>query len=139
MAAPILMGSWDSLETSMPTMRCFLAPPSMRNCGSQFLAISMIFRQILVDFQSISIDLASFSISFSQLQSILISFYLSGTSAIPPPPYRAIAIPYRSWFSRYSTLSRYHPYRPLSHLACMQNRIGGGYHTSSCPLKGIAL
>ena len=46
----------------------------MRNGRSQFSAISMVFPQILVDFQSISIDFLSFSISSSQLQSILISF-----------------------------------------------------------------
>ena len=34
----------------------------------------MVFPQSLVDFQSILIDFLSFSISFSQLQSILISF-----------------------------------------------------------------
>ena len=46
----------------------------MRNRGSQFSAISRVFPQILVDFQSVSIDFLSFSISFSQLQSILINF-----------------------------------------------------------------
>ena len=56
------------------SIRCFFAPPSMRNRRSQFSAISMVFPQILVDFESISIDFLSCSISFSQLQSILISF-----------------------------------------------------------------
>ena len=46
----------------------------MRNRRSQFSAISMVLLQILIDFPSILIDFLLFSISFSQLQSILISF-----------------------------------------------------------------
>ena len=42
-------------------VRCFFAPPSMRNCQSQFSAISKVFPQILVDFQSILMDFLSFS------------------------------------------------------------------------------
>ena len=46
----------------------------MRNRRTQFLAISMVFPQNLVDFQSNSIDFLSFSISFRQFQSVSISF-----------------------------------------------------------------
>ena len=55
-------------------VRCFFAPPFMRNRRNQFLVISIGFPQILVDFQSISFDFLSFSISFSQPQSALINF-----------------------------------------------------------------
>ena len=51
-------------------LRCFFAPPSMRNGRSQFSVISNGFPP---DSCRISIDFLSFSISFSQLQSILIS------------------------------------------------------------------
>ena len=51
--------------------------PSMRNRRSQFSAISMVFLQILVDFQSISIDFCHFQsasvrlkISFNQFDSV---------------------------------------------------------------------
>ena len=53
---------------------CFFNPPSMRNRRSQFSAISMGFPQILNDFQSTSIKFLSFSISFGQLQSVLITY-----------------------------------------------------------------
>ena len=52
----------------------FFTPPSTRNRRSQYSAISMGFPQMFVDFQSISFDFLSFSISFSQLQSVLINF-----------------------------------------------------------------
>ena len=54
--------------------RCLFKSPSTRNRQSLFSAISMVFLQILVDFQAISIDFRSFSISFSQFQSVLINF-----------------------------------------------------------------
>ena len=52
--------------------RCFSTPPSMRNRRSQFCDDFNGF-PILFDFQSISIDFLSFSISFSQFQSVLIN------------------------------------------------------------------
>ena len=66
---------------------------------------------------------------------------LSGTGAIPP--YRAIGYSYTLslFVFRYSTLSRYtphiDPYRIDILLACKTKQ--GGYRTSSCTLKGIAL
>ena len=54
-------------------VRCFFAPPSVRDLWSQFSAISMVLPQILVDFQSVSIDFChslSFSVSFNQLRSV---------------------------------------------------------------------
>ena len=64
----------DSQMKRLSHLRCFSTPPSMRNRRSQLSANSMVFLQILVNFQSISIDFLSFSISFSQLQSVLINF-----------------------------------------------------------------
>ena len=54
--------------------RCFFTPPSMRNRPKPIFGDFNGFPQILVGFQSVSIDFLSFSISFSRLQSILISF-----------------------------------------------------------------
>ena len=62
-----------------PRTWVFFAPASMRNRRSQLSAISMVFPQILVICQSISIDFLSFSISFNQLHSVFISFNLSLT------------------------------------------------------------
>ena len=72
--------------------RCFLAPPSMRNRRSQFSAISTVFPQMLIDFQSISIAFLSFSISFGQFQSIWIScnrflITLTRSKTIVKPPW----------------------------------------------------
>ena len=57
-----------------PNIRCFWPHLPCEIAETNFVAISMVFLQILVDFLSISIDLLSFSISFNQSQSILISF-----------------------------------------------------------------
>ena len=61
-------------RTAEDGVRCFFAPPSMRNRRSQFQAISMGFPP---DFRRLSIHFDrfwSFSTSFSQFQSILINF-----------------------------------------------------------------
>ena len=54
--------------------RCFSTHLPCEIAEANFVAISMVFLQILIDFPSISIDFLSFSISFRQLQSILINF-----------------------------------------------------------------
>ena len=52
-------------------VRCFFAPPSMRNGRSQFSAISMVFPQILCRF---SIDFDWFSVIFNQFQAASVNF-----------------------------------------------------------------
>ena len=54
-------------------IRCRFAPRSVRNLWSSFLAISMAFPHILMDFQSISVDFShfqSFSITFNHFRSL---------------------------------------------------------------------
>ena len=60
-----------SITKDSSRLRCFFAPPSMRNRRSQFSAYFTGFPPILVDLESISADFLSI---FNQFQSILTSF-----------------------------------------------------------------